>query len=290
MNYTLSEELQQIIDELEAAGWNPRLCDTRVPFIDASVMAGIPNMPGDYIKGEEIVLPRDLVGMEPTFVLNVKGDSMCDAGIEEGDRLQVQMGAAVQDGDIVVASIDGEYTVKAYCADENGGKWLVPYNEEYNAIRLTENMNIRIIGRVLECIKKTPRCPYGDMLRRINRTRLRENSGKPAKMSTEKIASAIVEVQPLITQKGYWLAMYRILADRGIIKMYSELASYVHLTLGIAAEQLSKPIDAATIGKTAINKGLTQEKSFKDWQRQKAKKEVAPFYEIAKRFKELAQL
>ena len=38
MNYTLSEKLQQIIDELEAAGWNPRLCDTRVPFIDASVM------------------------------------------------------------------------------------------------------------------------------------------------------------------------------------------------------------------------------------------------------------
>lgn len=38
MNTPIPEDLQQIIDELEAAGWNPRLCDTRVPFIYASVM------------------------------------------------------------------------------------------------------------------------------------------------------------------------------------------------------------------------------------------------------------
>lgn len=290
MNNTLSEEQQKILNELGAAGWNPRLCDTPVPYIDANVMAGIPTMPGDYIKGEYVMLPRDLMGMEPTFIVNVKGNSMCDADIKDGDQLYVKMGVEVRDGDIVVAAIDGEYTVKAYCEDEHGGKWLVPSNEEYNAIRLTENMNIRIIGRVLECIKQAPRCSYSEMMKSIKRTRLREAANQPKKVSEEKIAKAIVEVQPLITQKGHWLAVYRILADRDIIRMYSELASYVHQSLGIAVEQLSKPIDASIIGKTAINKGLTQGKSFDDWKKQKAKKEVAPFYEIAKKFKELADL
>lgn len=45
MNNTLSEELQQIFAEMEAAGLNPRLCDTPVPYIDTSVVAGLPTMP-----------------------------------------------------------------------------------------------------------------------------------------------------------------------------------------------------------------------------------------------------
>jgi hypothetical protein len=216
MNNTLSEELQQIFAEMEAAGLNPRLCDTPVPYIDTSVVAGLPTMPGEPTKGQYLMLPRDLVGMHPTFIVPVRGDSMCDAEISAGDLLHVQVVDVVHDGDIIVVSIDDEYTVKAYCEDEHGDKWLVPRNEAYNPIRLTEDMDIRVIGKVVECVKQAPRCSYADMMKSIKRVRGKEaESERP--LTPDRLRTIILELGSVVKHGRQWYAVYRAMVDRGVL-------------------------------------------------------------------------
>jgi SOS-response transcriptional repressor LexA len=82
---------------------------------------------------------------------------MCDAGIEEGDQVHVLLDTPVYDGDIVVACIDGECTVKAYLKDKDGTVWLVPCNKAYRPIRITEEMNAHIVGKVISHRKPAPR-------------------------------------------------------------------------------------------------------------------------------------
>lgn len=226
--HTTPQELQELFAELKAAGWNPSLCDTPVPYIDTSVVAGIPTMPGEYTKGEYLMLPRDLVGLEPTFIVPVRGDSMCDAEISAGDLLHVQAVDVVYDGDIVVVSIDGEYTVKAYCEDEHGDKWLVPRNEAYNPIRLNEDMEIRIIGKVVECVKQTPRCSYAEMMKSIKRVCGKEaESERP--LTPERLRNIILEMGNVVKHGRQWYAVYRAMVDRGVLQEgnYSDFADKV---------------------------------------------------------------
>lgn len=113
----------------------------------------------------------------------------------------------------------------------------------------------------------------------------------PSAMSKEKrITQAILDIQKKLKQKGHWLAIYRILADEGLVNNYSELANYVHNTLGIDASLLSKPINADTIGKAAISKGLPQDKSFAYWETYQKRNNIATLYGIASEFKALAGL
>lgn len=113
----------------------------------------------------------------------------------------------------------------------------------------------------------------------------------PCAMSKEqRIAQAILDIQKKLKQKGHWLAIYRILADEGLVNNYSELANYVHSTLGIDASLLSKPINADTIGKAAISKGLPQDKSFAYWETYQKRNNIATLYGIASEFKALAGL
>ena len=70
------QELKDIFDLLEKQGWKPMLCDTPVPFYDCGVSAGIPQGIGEY-GGDNIMLPRELVGYEPMVLIRVRGNSLC---------------------------------------------------------------------------------------------------------------------------------------------------------------------------------------------------------------------
>lgn len=283
------EELEEIFQLLERAGMNPMWCDTPVPYFDVNVPAGIPTELGDAVKGEYLMLPASLAGMSPTMVLNVRGDSMRDVGIADHDRIEVLLTPSVNDGDIVVAEVDGECTVKNFFTDEQGDHWLVPSNEAYRPIRLTEEMQVRIVGVVTGIVKSAPRTSYNECVKSIRRVREQQGEGvETALAPVERIARAVREVQPLIRQQGHWLAIYRILADAGIVRTYRELPAYIHHTLGIAGQELAHPIKPESISKAALNKGLPQEKSFGYWQSAKGKPAVAPYWHIASRFKELA--
>ena len=126
---------KRIIDDavqlLKDAGWQPMVCDTAVPYFDNGVPAGIPQDLGEY-SGESVMLPKEIMGYEPMIMIRVRGESMCGAGIENGDMVTLLLDTNVEDGDIVVAWLDGEATLKVFYRDEAGEAWLVPQNENTN--------------------------------------------------------------------------------------------------------------------------------------------------------------
>ena len=86
-----------------------------------------------------------------TFLLEVKGDSMIDAHIEEGDIVVASRTEEARDGDIVVAEVDGEFTLKYY-KQQNGKKWLMPANKNFKPIH--PRQSLRIIAIVRGVVRK----------------------------------------------------------------------------------------------------------------------------------------
>lgn len=174
------EELPKLFERMRSAGLHPMLCDTAVPLVDVPVLAGFPAEVGDATNGNYVMLPRELVGRHPVFLIDAEGLSMRDAGIMPGDRLEVQMGTDVSDGDIVVAEVNGAFTVKTLFRDNEGVMWLVPQNSDFDPIRLTGTI-WRIIGKVTGLRKGIPRTPYGDCAKAVMRMR-----GKQADMGGQQ--------------------------------------------------------------------------------------------------------
>lgn len=79
------DELKEIIDLLESAGLSPMLCDTPIPVSVASARCGLPTEIGDESIDDNLFIPKSLVGQNPEMYIPAVGDSMIDAGIEEGD-------------------------------------------------------------------------------------------------------------------------------------------------------------------------------------------------------------
>ena len=232
------QELKELFEQLEKAGMQPMLCDTPVSYYENGVIAGVPTDPGDIVKGDYILLPQKLVGWHPVFVVPVRGDSMRDAGFMPGDRLQVQVVEEVDDGDIVIASIDGDFTVKAFCVDEQGQRWLVPCNDEYDAILLTEEMNVSIVGKVIGHTKETPRIPYSNCQKAIRRTRARK--GKKEEVSQQRIEEAIKTVAEEVRNGRHWYAVYRTLVDRDVVSN-ADYAGFAKLVASIVPEHEHLP-------------------------------------------------
>ncbi len=118
----------------------------------SSVQAGAPT------AEEEILLDRidlnDFLVKNPanTVLINVRGDSMIDAGIHEGDKVIVDKKANLQLGNIVVAVVDGDYTVK-YLDKSKGGKIILqPGNPNYQPIIPQNEMSV--FGKVVGVIRK----------------------------------------------------------------------------------------------------------------------------------------
>ena len=88
-----------------------------------------------------------------TVLLTVKDDSMIEAGLMPGDTVVVKKGAPTQPGDVVVALVDREFTVK-YLARDRRGFFLKPGNAAYAPIRANEDLEI--YGRVVASFRKYP--------------------------------------------------------------------------------------------------------------------------------------
>ncbi len=110
---------------------------------------------GGPILAEELVedvfpLPRQLVGEGALFLLQVRGDSMIEAAICDGDWVVVRQQPVADNGDIVAAMIDGEATVKTY-KRRDGHVWLLPHNAAYAPIAGDE---ATILGRVVAVLRR----------------------------------------------------------------------------------------------------------------------------------------
>jgi repressor LexA len=108
------------------------------------VAAGEPVLAEERIE-EYIDLPAQVGGEEGDFILRVKGDSMKDAGILAGDYVVVRAGEDAADGEIVVALVEDDATVKRFFR-ENGTIRLQPENSAYKAIRSSD---VRVLGTVV---------------------------------------------------------------------------------------------------------------------------------------------
>lgn len=95
-------------------------------------------------------LPRELVGEGEVFMLQVKGDSMLDAAICDGDWVVVRQQPTANSGDIVAAMLDGEATVKTY-RPKDGHVWLMPQNSAFEPIPGDE---ATIMGRVVAVLRR----------------------------------------------------------------------------------------------------------------------------------------
>ncbi len=88
---------------------------------------------------------------ELTYMLEVDGDSMIEAHIEEGDHVLVERAQNAKDGEIVIAEVDGEYTMK-YLREKGNKKWLEPANKNYQPIYPEQSLNV--LGIVKAVIRK----------------------------------------------------------------------------------------------------------------------------------------
>jgi repressor LexA len=95
-------------------------------------------------------LPRELVGEGTLFLLQVKGDSMIDAAICDGDWVAVRQQPTADSGEIVAAMLDGEATVKTYRQRE-GHVWLMPQNPAFDPIA---GDDATILGRVVAVLRR----------------------------------------------------------------------------------------------------------------------------------------
>ncbi len=88
---------------------------------------------------------------EKSYLLRVSGDSMIEAGINPGDLVVIEEKPEPREGDIVVAQIDGEFTLK-YFQRRNGQVYLTPANKKYSPIYPEDNLTI--FGIVVSVIRK----------------------------------------------------------------------------------------------------------------------------------------
>lgn len=122
-----------------------------IPFFPVFVPAGFPSPAADYIE-EEIDLNKFLKGNSAsTYIIRVIGDSMIGAHITDNALLVVDRSAKPVHNSIVLASINGESTVKRLCI-RDGIKSLIPANPKYKPIEITDDMEVKIEGVVTNII------------------------------------------------------------------------------------------------------------------------------------------
>jgi DNA polymerase V len=123
------------------------------PLYLSAVAAGFPSPAEDYID-HKLDLHEHLVrNQAATFFVRAAGDSMIQAGIMDGDLLVVDRSLEAVNGNVVIAAVEGELTVK-YLAKKNGRIFLVPANEEYPDFDITEQEDALIWGVVTYAIHK----------------------------------------------------------------------------------------------------------------------------------------
>lgn len=135
-----------------SAQFPPRL---RIPLFLERVPAGFPSPAQDYV--EKTLDLNELCIRHPaaTFFVRVEGDSMTEEGIFPGDVLVVDRSLTAKHDDIVVASVDGEFTVKTLATRPRIA--LIPGNKSYKAIEFTEGDQLEIFGVVTGVVRQFQR-------------------------------------------------------------------------------------------------------------------------------------
>jgi repressor LexA len=138
----------ELSPEEEEAARAARPTPAYVPVV-GRIAAGGPILAEQAIE-DVFPLPRELVGEGNLFLLQVKGDSMVEAAICNGDWVVVRQQQTAENGEIVAAMLEGEATVKTY-RRRGGHVWLMPQNEAFEPIA---GDHATILGRVVAVLRR----------------------------------------------------------------------------------------------------------------------------------------
>lgn len=116
------------------------------------VAAGSPILSEENLEGTIAIDSNFFKNNKECFALKVTGDSMINAGIFEGDLVIVNPNEKVSQHDIVVARVDDEITVKNY-EKKNDKIFLIPQNQKYETIVITERNNFSLVGKVIGVLR-----------------------------------------------------------------------------------------------------------------------------------------
>ena len=122
-------------------------------LINAGISAGFPSPAGDF-KQERISLDKELIkNKEATFFARVSGESMINAGLEDGDLIVIERSIEPANNKIAVCFVEGEFTVKRLIVKKDR-IWLKPENSSYKPIEVKDEDRLIIWGIVTNVIKK----------------------------------------------------------------------------------------------------------------------------------------
>ena len=123
-----------------------------IPYFSAGISAGFPSPALDF-EDLKIDLNKHLIrNPSATFFGKVKGQSLKNAGIEDGDLMVIDRSVAPKNNKIVVVFLDGEFTAKRI--EKRGAElWLMPENDAYQPIRVGADSQFEVWGVVTHVIK-----------------------------------------------------------------------------------------------------------------------------------------
>ena len=124
-----------------------------IPMFSDSVQAGFPSPAEDYMDMDLNLNDHLVQNPSATFCVKAIGESMKDAGIQSGDIMIVDKSLQPKNRSIVLAVIDGEFTVKRVNIN-NRQLYLMPENSDFSPIKITEEMDFKVWGVVTYIIHK----------------------------------------------------------------------------------------------------------------------------------------
>lgn len=254
------KDLENMMALLEKNGWEPLPCDTLIPVVESPVRAGIPEEMG-HLPIETVAMPRALLSMIEELLVKVKGDSMVDREIYDGDYAKLEVERSPKSNDIVIAAIGNEVTLKVFFEDENGIRWLVPQNkarrDKYKPIMLDgRSEDVMICGVVYDVLRHLPRVSNRDIANELKAAK--EEMDVVVDIPQYRISSMIKSLAKKIKIGRLWYAVFRKMVDLVLINekdykgfcelVESEVPHHKHLPKPtemqrMAVESFARPVN-----------------------------------------------
>ncbi len=122
-----------------------------LPFYSSTIPAGFPSPANDYVEKKLDLNEHLIKSPAATFFVRVAGDSMTKVGIFDGDLLIVDRSLEAKNDSIIVAILNGEFTVKRLVKTRKGFS-LMPENDHYRPIEITEDTDFEVWGIVTNVV------------------------------------------------------------------------------------------------------------------------------------------
>lgn len=174
------------------------------------------------------------------FEVDAIDNSMINKHILKGDMLRVRTHVDVDDGNIVLAVVNGISMIRAFWHDEDDNDWLVPMNSDYEPIMMTDENEAEIIGKVIDMNRDRLFANYKEVSEPVRKAK--QNMKKPKIISDTQVSWVIQQVAPRITIARMWFAVFRALTQKSVMP----IKAYDRFTMRVRKEVPNHPKLPAT--------------------------------------------